>query len=334
MLNGYLQASFVELPKLMPVHTSAYKGPPFYFLNAHFETIVPSLNRKVKGVDYFRERITTPDDDFLTIDRLSGDGKRLLIISHGLEGGSDRHYVKGLAKLFHQQGWDVAAWNNRSCNGEMNRQRILYHHAASYDLRSVVNHCHTHGDYDEIALVGISMGGGQTLRYLGEEDEHPIPELIKKAVVISVPCALVESAATLKWKKNRIYEQRFLNKLKHKVKLKAAQFPDLDITGIDEIKTLDVFDNRFSGPMHGFKDAKAFYTYCDPLPFLPKIRKELLILNALNDPLLTGQCYPYELAEQMANIHLETPQKGGHVGFVQAGKEFTYSEERSLAFLQ
>lgn len=317
----------------MPIQTSTYKRPPFYLVNGHFETIVPSLIRKLKGVDYIRETISTPDDDFLTIDRLFGKGERLLVISHGLEGGSDRHYVKGIAKLFHQQGWDVAAWNNRSCNGEMNRQRILYHHAASYDLRAVVNHCYEKGNYNEIALVGISMGGGQTLRYLGEEDEYAIPEIIKKAVVISVPCALQESAATLKWKKNRVYEQRFLKKLKVKVKLKAEQFPDIDVSGIDKINTLNEFDNRYSAPLHGFEDAKAFYAYCDPLPFLPKIKKELLILNALNDPLLIGQCYPYRLAEQTPHIHLETPKRGGHVGFVQSGKEFTYSEERSLKFL-
>lgn len=318
----------------MPVHTSAYKGPPFYFLNAHFETIIPSLNRKVNGIDYFRESITTPDDDFLTIDRLSGDGERLLIISHGLEGGSDRHYVRGLAKIFHQKGWDVAAWNNRSCNGEMNRQRILYHHAASYDLRSVVNHCHEKGNYQEIALVGISMGGGQTLRYLGEAEQFSIPEILRKAVVISVPCALQESIKTLHLKKNKIYEQRFLSKLREKVKSKALQFPDIDLNGIDDIKSLKEFDNRYSAPLHGFKDAQSFYAFCDPLPFLQKIGKEIFILNALNDPLLVGECYPYALAEQMTNIHLETPQRGGHVGFVQAGKEFTYSEERSLAFLQ
>ena len=141
----------------MPLLESNYKGPPFYYLNGHFETILPSLLRNVKGVEYEREQIETPDDDFLNIDWLKNENGRVLVISHGLEGGSDRHYAKGLAKLFFQNGWDVAAWNNRSCNGEMNKQKILYHHAASYDLRSVVDHVEATGGYQEIALVGISM---------------------------------------------------------------------------------------------------------------------------------------------------------------------------------
>lgn len=317
----------------MPVLESNYKRPPFYYLNGHWETILPSMFRKIKGVHYKRETIDTPDDDFLNIDWLKVNHSKLLVISHGLEGGSDRHYAMGLAKLFHQNGWDVAAWNNRSCNGPINKQKILYHHAATYDLRTVINHIMAHHQYDEIAMVGISMGGGQTLRYLGEHHEYPVPEVIKRAVVISAPVSLIESAKTLVRKENKVYEQRFLKKLKHKIRAKAEQFPEIDIEGLDEMDTLKAFDDKYSGPLHGFKDAKEFYAFCDPFPFVKKIDREVLILNALNDPLLVGKCFPYELAEASANIFLETPKRGGHVGFARLGKEFTYAEQRTLDFL-
>lgn len=317
----------------MPLVESNYKQPPFFYLNGHLETIIPSMIRKVKGVHYEREQITTPDDDFLNIDWLKGGNKRVMVLSHGLEGGSDRHYAKGMSKLFLKNGWDVAAWNNRSCNGEMNKQRILYHHAATYDLRSVIQHVLQSGKYKEVALVGISMGGGQTVRYLGQEDEFGLPSEIKKAVVISAPVSLIESAKTLVLRSNRVYEKRFLRKLKVKVRGKAAQYPDIDISGLHQMTTLKEFDDTYSGPLHGFKDAKEFYQFCDPYPFLKKVKKEILILNALNDPLLQGECYPYNLAEKMDNLTLETPKRGGHVGFVQSGKEFTYSEERALSFL-
>lgn len=316
----------------MPLIPSKYKGPPFFYVNGHFETIVPSLKRKIKGLNYEREQIDTPDDDFLNIDWVKKGNSKVLVISHGLEGGSDRHYVMGLAKLFSQNGWDVAAWNNRTCNGEMNRQRIMYHHAATYDLRSVMDRVVEEG-YDEIAVAGISMGGGQTLRYLGQEDEFGLPEQLKKAVIISAPCSLIESAKTLNWKSNRVYEKRFLNKLKKKVAAKAEQFPDIDVSGLEDMTTLREFDDRYSGPLHGFKDAKEFYHYCDPYPFISKIKKEFLILNALNDPLLQGNCYPYDLAKQMPNMTLETPKRGGHVGFERIFKEYTYSEIRALEYL-
>ncbi len=316
----------------MPQVDSKYKGPPFFYLNGHFETIIPSLRRKIKGLSYVREQIETPDDDFLNIDWVKNGHNRVLVISHGLEGGSDRHYVMALAKLFAKNGWDIAAWNNRTCNGEMNRQKIMYHHAATYDLRSVVDHVAAQG-YQEISLVGISMGGGQTLRYLGQEEEFTLPAELKKAVIISAPCSLIESAKTLNWKSNRVYEKRFLNKLKKKIAAKAQQYPEIDVSGLDTMTKLQEFDNKYSGPLHGFKDAKEFYEFCDPYPFIEKITRDFLVLNALNDPLLQGNCYPYELAQRMPNLTLETPKRGGHVGFARLGKEFTYSEIRALEYL-
>ncbi len=317
----------------MPVVASNYKGPPFFYLNGHFETIIPSMSRKIRGVDYQREQIETPDDDFLNLDWIKNGKKKLLIISHGLEGGSDRHYVLAMAKLFSENGWDILAWNNRSCNGEMNRQKILYHHAASYDVRTVVDHAIAIGDYEEMAMVGMSMGGGQTIRYLGEEREHGLPDVVKKAVVISVPCSLPESVDTLSWRSNRVYEKRFLNKLKVKLSRKAEQYPEIDISGLDNIKTLEAFDEKYSAPLHGFKSRADFYVHCNPLPFIPKISRDLLILNALNDPLLIGNCFPYQLAKDLPNIYLETPKRGGHVGFMVLGEAYSYSELRTLEFL-
>jgi len=318
----------------MPVVDSNYKGPPFFYVNGHFETIIPSVTRKFKDVTYNREKIETPDDDFLNLDWIKNDNKRLLVISHGLEGGSDRQYVTAMAHLFRDKGWDILAWNNRSCNGEMNRQRILYHHAASYDLRTVIDHALKTNDYDEVCLVGVSLGGGQTLRYLGQEDEFGLPDQINKAAVISVPCSLPESVDTLSLKSNRVYEKRFLKKLKKKVRLKAAQYSDIDVSNLDQIDTLEAFDQQYSAPMHGFSDRAAFYEHCNPFPFLSKISKDIFILNALNDPLLVGNCFPYALAEKMPNLYLETPERGGHVGFAIAGEQYSYAEARTLEFFQ
>ena len=151
----------------------------------------------------------------------------------------------------------------------MNRQRIMYHHAATYDVRSVVNYVANQA-YQEIAMVGISMGGGQTLRYLGEEEKYGLPAALSKAVIISAPCSLIESAKTLNWKSNRIYEKRFLNKLKKKVAAKAKQFPEIDVSGLNAVTKLKEFDDTYPGPLHGFKDAKEFLYLLRSLPAYSK----------------------------------------------------------------
>ena len=317
----------------MPIISSSYQGPPAYLFNGHLETIIPSLYRRVKGVIYDREKIGTPDHDFLNLDWSKVGSDRLLIISHGLEGDSKRHYAMGLVKLFNSKGIDVLVWNNRSCGGEINLNPILYHHGASYDLDTTVEHVLRAYKYKEIFLVGISMGGAQTLKYLGEKGKD-LPKEITRAAVYSTPCNLASSASTLKLRSNTFYRKRFLDKLKKKIEAKALQFPDLiDLDLLKGVHDFDTFDTLFTAKLHGFKDANDFYRAVSADNWMAFIEIPTLILNALNDPLLGPECYPVSLAEKKAEIILEMPKRGGHTGFVVHGQEFTWAENRFAAFL-
>lgn len=322
-----------QIRDLMPIITSAYSKPPRYLFNAHLETIVPSLLRKVDGVSYSREKIDTPDGDFLNVDWARVGGKKLLIVSHGLEGDSKRHYAMGLAKLFNQNGIDVLVWNNRTCGGEINLKPILYHHGASYDLETVVQHALNQATYEEIFLAGISMGGAQTLKYLGEKGSD-LPAQISRAAVYSTPCNLASSAATLKLRSNLFYKNRFLGKLKRKMEAKALQFPDLvDLDLLRRVQDFDAFDTHFTAKLHGFRDAADFYQSVSADNWLEQIAIPTLIINAVNDPLLGPACFPMRLAESKSNLFLEMPKRGGHTGFLLKDQEFTFGEYRFLEFL-
>lgn len=317
----------------MPILIPSYHKPPFYLFNGHLETIIPSVYRKIEGVAYEREKIETPDGDFLNLDWSSVGGNQLLVISHGLEGDSRRHYAMGLVKLFNQHGIDVLVWNNRTCGGEMNLRPILYHHGASYDLDTVIQHVLKTHAYDEIFLSGISMGGAQTLKYLGEKGAD-LPSQITKAAVYSTPCNLPSSAETLKWKSNTFYKNRFLGKLKMKMALKAKQFPDLiDLEFLHKVDNFDDFDTYFTARLHGFNDARDFYQSVSADNWMHRTAIPTLIINALNDPLLGKACYPVKLAESKSEILLEMPKRGGHTGFTLQNQEFTWTELRFLDFL-
>lgn len=317
----------------MSIITSTYKGPPAYLFNGHLETIIPSLFRKVSDVTYTREKIDTPDSDFLNLDWAKVGSSKLLIISHGLEGDSERHYVKGMVKLFNSREIDVLVWNNRSCGGEINLKPILYHHGASYDLDTTISHVLKNHSYEEIYLTGISMGGAQTLKYLGEKGVE-LPTEIKRAAVYSTPCNLLSSANTLKLRSNSFYKNRFLGKLKLKIQAKAAQFPDLiDLEVLAKVSDFDSFDTLFTAKLHGFKDAQDFYTSVSADNWMPSITIPTLVVNALNDPLLGPECYPVKLAAKMDLLTLEMPKRGGHSGFVVRGEEFTWAEHRVQDFL-
>jgi uncharacterized protein len=309
----------------------SYKAPLFLF-NGHLETIYPSLIRRVGIKPYERERIATPDNDFLDLDWLKQGSRRLLIISHGLEGNSERAYVKGLARASYAQGFDVLAWNFRGCSGEINRQLRFYHSGATEDLECVVQHVLRKSEYNEISLAGFSLGGNLTLKYLGER----VPdESIKKSVVFSVPLDLHSSCLKISMPSNWVYSNRFLKSLKLKILMKRQLYPELDIRDIHRIKTLKAFDDAYTAPLHGFKDAVDYYTRNSSLHFVKNITTPTLIINARNDPFLTDACFPVDDVRNHPMVSLEVTRRGGHVGFSRFTAAGLYwSEERALHFLQ
>lgn len=318
----------------MPIiESSSYKSSPFYF-NGHVETVIPSLLRKITGIAYQRERLELADGDFLDLDWLKNKNKKLIIISHGLEGSSERHYSKGMAKYFFQRGWDALAWNCRSCSGEMNRLPRFYHHGATEDLASVIQHALNLQHYSSIVLAGISMGGSLSLKYLGEFNSS-LDKRVKGAAVFSVPCHLGSSAKELDKSSKWFYLNRFLKKLGKKIKSKSEKFPDIiSYHGFEKIKTFEEFDNRYTAPLHGFKDADDFYERASSYHYIPLITIPTLITNALNDPFLPPSCFPYEMARHHESVFLETPARGGHTGFPLNGKEENWMEERAFEFLK
>ncbi len=113
----------------MPIVTPQRFSPPLHQFNGNLQTIIPSIFRKIPGIQYQRERLNTPDGDFIDIDWSRVNSDKIILVSHGLEGNTERHYIKGTVKLFNRAGWDACAWNCRSCSGEMNRLPRFCHHA-------------------------------------------------------------------------------------------------------------------------------------------------------------------------------------------------------------
>lgn len=313
----------------MPILPSQHK-PPFYLFNGHIQTIVPGLFRQVEGVSYLRERLITPDDDFIDIDWSRVKSKSLAILSHGLEGDSHRPYIMGMVKVLNERGVDALAWNYRSCSGEPNKLLRSYHLGASDDLDFVVQHALNTGLYESVYLIGFSAGGNISLKYLGEAPEK-VPSEIKRASVFSVPVDLKGSAQRI----SRLYTQRFLRTLGQKLEQKKEMYPDdLDLSDYSLFWSFPEFDDKYTAPIHGFKSADDYYKRVSSRQFLKDIQIPTLLVNAKNDPFLSESCYPLEEAELNPCFYLETPEDGGHVGFAEDFRNnIYYSEARAVRFL-
>ena len=140
--------------------------PCFLFQNKHINTCFPTLFRKI-NIEYKRERIDTPDGDFLDLDWIKNGNDKAIVLCHGLEGSSRSKYIQGAARYFSERGWDVLAINYRGCSGEMNRKLTFYHMGYTEDLETTLKET---SQYKKVALVGFSLGANLVLKYLGERE--------------------------------------------------------------------------------------------------------------------------------------------------------------------
>jgi len=314
----------------MPLLASSTYRPPWGLTNGHLQTIIPVLLRHVRTITCEQERIETPDGDFLDLDwNRNHRSQSLVIITHGLEGNSANASVQGMATAFHRTGWDTLAWNLRGCSGEMNRLLRTYHSGAWEDLQCVINHAA--GTYQNIVLVGFSIGGNLTLKYLGDHGATIHPS-IKGAVAFSVPCDLASSARVLENRINSIYMNHFMRDLRRKIREKAATFPSEILTeGLNQIRTFHEFDGAYTAPLNGFLSAEDYWAKASSKPSLHGITVPTLLVNALNDPFLGHECFPRDEAAANPHLYLELPESGGHLGFLTPGKEY-WSETRAVEF--
>lgn len=251
---------------------------------------------------------------------------------HGLEGNAQRPYITGSAKAFNKAGIDACAVNFRGCSGETNRLYRSYHSGATEDLDAVVNHILETKNYKDIYIKGVSLGGNMALKYIGEPRD--LAKEVKAVVAVSPPCNLHSSLKELLAPKNYAYAIRFKKHLVDKLRLKLPLFPErISMQEILSIGNLKDFDDVYTAPAHGFENALDYYEKCSCRQFLPSVRIPSLIISATNDSFLGSECYPYDEAKKNKMLHLETPNFGGHVGFIDAGNRY-YSEKRAINFLE
>lgn len=261
-----------------------------------------------------RITIPTPDDDFLDIDTVISGRNRAsaLIVIHGLEGSSESVYMKGLIAEV-KADYDCFAMNLRSCSGRMNRQVQTYHSGKTDDLETLFQYLIKRG-YTSIAVAGFSLGGNLSLLWAAHEGQQHSE--LSAVIGVSAPVNLVSSIRVLHERKNYIYLKRFMLRLKRKLQLKAPQLEaagfHVDLKGIQSFYD---FDNAYTAPAHGFKDAFDYYHTCSSDQFLKDIRVPTLILNALDDTFLGKACYPVVTCKQHPDVYLFSPRHGGHVGF-------------------
>jgi uncharacterized protein len=317
------------------VEPSSYTRAPWYQPNQHFQTVLPSLFLRPKVLQTKTVlRMTTQDDDFIDIDFYENNSAQLVILTHGLEGNSERPYILSMAKMMLEAGHDVAAWNCRSCSGEMNRQFRMYDHGEIGDLGELLDFLTARKSYTSITLMGFSMGGNIVLKYTAQTP-HP---LVTKVLAFSAPLDMRSSVEVIEQPNNWLYKEHFIRNLLKKLLLKAQQFPErLDATVFKDLRKMDwrTRASYFFVTINGYVNLDDFFERGSALHYLHQICTPTLIVQAENDPMLTPLCLPREMLRSHPHIWLETPKVGGHVGFSNGWhRTDNWMDSRALAFIQ
>lgn len=295
---------------------------PAWLPGGNLQTIWSALYaQRVLGPQphYRRERWSTPDHDFVDVDWLqpqAPDDAPLLVLLHGLEGSSRSHYAEAFADFAHSRGLAYAVPHFRGCSGELNLAPRAYHSGDYEEVGWMLQQFRSR-HRGPILAVGVSLGGNALLRW-AQEAGNTATAIATAVAAVCSPIDLAASGYAIGRGFNRwVYTRMFLNTMVPKALQKLAQFPGLfDGEAMKAAQDLYAFDNLFTAPLHGFKNADDYWARASAKPHLHQIRIPALVLNARNDPFVPSWCLPSS-TDAGSHVTLWQPTHGGHVGFAQ-----------------
>ncbi|HEY3287581.1 MAG TPA: alpha/beta fold hydrolase [Gemmatimonadaceae bacterium] len=322
----------------MPELKSSFR-PAWWLPGPHLPTVWGKKVRKQIHAHERLERWTTPDNDHLSIARAGSvsPGRPHLLVLHGLEGTINSNYAQGLLAKAHSIGWSADLMLFRSCDGEVNAARRMYHSGETSDLDFVVQTLVTRHPDISLRLVGVSLGGNVLLKWLGEQGDLVVSN-VARAAAVSAPCDLAAGSRHLEQGLGQKYVDHFMATLKAKTLAKRSRYPDLcDWEQLSAAKTFWEFDNYVTGPVHGFADALDYYSRSSSIHVLRSIRRPTLLLNAEDDPFLPPAVLNRvrKLLPENDFLHAEFTKSGGHVGWIE-GPPWSpryFMEERVIEWL-
>lgn len=239
------------------------------------------------------------------------------LLLHGLEGSSLAHYICGLSDKAWAAGWNVVRLNQRNCGGTEHLSRGLYHSGLTHDPVFVMRELIDVDRLPAIAVAGYSLGGNLTLKLGGELGDAAPPEL-KAVCAVSPTMELGVCVEALERRTNVLYEWNFVRNLKGRMRRKAAAWPTLfDLAPLRRVRTMREFDEAYTAPHHGFRDATDYYHRASAMRVIDRIRVPALILTAGDDPFVPAAPFRNPLVAGNPHITVAITGAGGHCAFVE-----------------
>ncbi len=241
-----------------------------------------------------------------------------IILLHGLEGSSAAHYMIGIAGKAYAAGFSAVLLNQRNCGGTEHLAPGLYHSGLTHDARHVLNELTTVDGISRVAIAGYSLGGNLALKLAGEYGAEA-PKALRAVCAVSPILEISQCVHALERPRNVIYQWNFVRGLRARMRRKSALFPGrFPVDRLRQVRTVRQFDEVFTAPHFGFRDAEDYYHRASAMRVVDRITVPTLIIAAQDDPFVPASMF--EQAPVRNNRHITTvvTRHGGHCGFVAA----------------
>lgn len=271
---------------------------------------------------------TEPDVQVLALrHEPEGPVRGELIVLHGLEGSHDSGYMQSMAQAALLRGLRVHRLNMRTCGGTEGLAPTLYHAGLTSDLLSIVQSLHA-ASRGPIFLMGYSLGGNVVLKLAGELGGRARDLGISGVLGVSTPLDLMACCLRMQENRNFFYSSKFIERLKARYRRRAAAFPALfPLDGLDSVKSVLEFDDKFTSKAFGFGNAANYYGTQSSQAYLQPIAIPGLLIHSSDDPLIPAWVYEKAAPEKNPNLKLILTRHGGHVGFLARAPKRFWAEE-------
>ena len=247
--------------------------------------------------------------------RPHGTPRGELILVHGLEGSSRSGYARSMAAAALAAGYATHRLNMRGCGEAPWHPHANYHSGQTGDLLLVARE-RKRASGLPIYAVGFSMGGNQVLKLAGELGDRAAG-VLEAVAAVSAPIDLAASVEQTARPKNFIYQQRFLGKLKDRVRQRHPLAPDLfPLEPLRKVRSIYDFDDSYTARIFGFGTADNYYRTQSSNQFLESIRIPALLVQAKDDPMIPFSSYDHPALRANPHLRLVAVEHGGHLGFL------------------
>ncbi|KAF3403485.1 putative esterase [Penicillium rolfsii] len=252
----------------------------------------------------------------------SDDTKPMLVVLHGLSGGSHEVYLRHvLSPLVADGAWEACVVNSRGCSQTKISTGVLYNARATWDVRQSVKWLRKTFPNRPLFGIGFSLGANILANYLGEEGDHC---QLKAAVLCASPWNLDVSSVQLQssWLGKEVYSKTMGSSMKRLFEAhveEVSKNPRIDVEAIRSITYLHEFDRALQCPTWGYPTEGAYYRDAASTDAMLSIRIPFFTVQAEDDPIACRDALPFHEMTQTPYGVMLTTSWGGHLGWFELG---------------